>query len=219
MNPRVEQSLGGTSFSPCSTLYLHICSCKYFVLLLKRTEVPTLWSSFLSFMWSVNCILVIWSFWANIYFSVKAYHGHTHSLPAWTEASLATSLYQPLWPHSLLLVTPTPHLQEPEQRCSSGLCSALLHPSQTALFFLCLGSKLSSLPNVLFCVTPSSAYWAQHPLSITSCSTVSLVSEDETIPVIIEGAELCFAQGCVVSPCHSIFSSLMIQPRGAPTQK
>jgi hypothetical protein len=145
MSLQVGQSLDGLSFGLSSTLNLHICSCKYFVLL-KRTEVPTLWSSFLNFMWSVNCILVIWSFWANIYFSVKAYHGHTHSLPAWTEASLATSLYQPLWPHPLLLVTPTPYLQEPEQKCFSGLCSALLHPSQTALFFLCLGSELVKSP-------------------------------------------------------------------------
>ena len=35
--------------------------------LLRRTEVSTLWSSFfLSFMWSVNCILGIPSFGANI---------------------------------------------------------------------------------------------------------------------------------------------------------
>jgi hypothetical protein len=43
--------------------------------LLKRTESSTLWSSvFLSFMWSVNCILDILSFWVNIYLSVSAYH-------------------------------------------------------------------------------------------------------------------------------------------------
>ena len=36
--------------------------CEYFVFL-RSTEAPTIWSSFfLSFMWSVNCILVIWSF-------------------------------------------------------------------------------------------------------------------------------------------------------------
>jgi hypothetical protein len=40
---------------------------------LRRTKVPTLWSSFfLSFMWSVNCIFVIPSFGANL--SVSAYH-------------------------------------------------------------------------------------------------------------------------------------------------
>jgi hypothetical protein len=42
---------------------------------LRRTEAPTLWSSFfLSFIWSVNCILGIPRFWANIDFSVSAYH-------------------------------------------------------------------------------------------------------------------------------------------------
>jgi hypothetical protein len=45
MNPQVGQSLGGLSFSLCSTFYLHICSCEYFVLLLRRTETLTLWSS------------------------------------------------------------------------------------------------------------------------------------------------------------------------------
>ena len=34
MNPQVGQSLDGLSFSFCSTLYLHIYSCKYFVTLL-----------------------------------------------------------------------------------------------------------------------------------------------------------------------------------------
>ena len=43
--------------------------------LLRRTKVSILWSSFfLSFMWSVNCILGILSFWANIYLSVSVYH-------------------------------------------------------------------------------------------------------------------------------------------------
>jgi hypothetical protein len=72
---RVGQTLDGIFFSLCSTLYLHICSCEYFVLLLTRTEAPTLLSFFfLSFMWSVNCILAIWSFGANIHLSVSAYH-------------------------------------------------------------------------------------------------------------------------------------------------
>ena len=74
MNSEVGQSMGGLSFSLCSTLYLHICSSEYFVLLLRRTEAPTLCSSFLlSFMWSVNCILVIWSFGASIHLSVSTY--------------------------------------------------------------------------------------------------------------------------------------------------
>jgi hypothetical protein len=37
-------------------------------------EVSTLWSSFfLSFMWFVNYILSILSFWANIHLSVSTY--------------------------------------------------------------------------------------------------------------------------------------------------
>jgi hypothetical protein len=44
------------------------------LLLLRRTEASTLWSSFFSLMWSVNCILVILNFWANIHLSVCAYH-------------------------------------------------------------------------------------------------------------------------------------------------
>jgi hypothetical protein len=43
--------------------------------LLRKTKAPTLWFSFfLSFMWSVNCILGILSFWANIHLSVSVYH-------------------------------------------------------------------------------------------------------------------------------------------------
>ena len=43
--------------------------------LLKRTEACILWSSFfLSFMWSVNCILGIPNFGDNIHLSVSAYH-------------------------------------------------------------------------------------------------------------------------------------------------
>jgi hypothetical protein len=43
--------------------------------LLRRTKVCILWSSFyLSFIWSVNCILGIWSFWAKIHLSVIDYH-------------------------------------------------------------------------------------------------------------------------------------------------
>jgi hypothetical protein len=40
-----------------------------------RTETPRLWSSlYLSFMWSMSCILGILSFWANIHLSVSANH-------------------------------------------------------------------------------------------------------------------------------------------------
>ena len=47
--------------------------------LLRKTEVSTLWSSiFLSFMWSVNCILGIPSFGANIHLSESAFQRSTH---------------------------------------------------------------------------------------------------------------------------------------------
>ena len=69
------QSLDGLSFSLCSTLYLCISYLKYFPPDLIKTEASTLWSSFfLSFMWCVNCILGIPSFWANIHLSMSAYH-------------------------------------------------------------------------------------------------------------------------------------------------
>jgi hypothetical protein len=42
--------------------------------LLRRIKLSTLWSSFLSFMWFVNCILGILSFWANNHLSVITYH-------------------------------------------------------------------------------------------------------------------------------------------------
>jgi hypothetical protein len=43
--------------------------------LLRRTEAATFCSSFfLSFIWSVNCILGIPSTWANIHLSVSAYY-------------------------------------------------------------------------------------------------------------------------------------------------
>jgi hypothetical protein len=42
--------------------------------LLRRIETFTLWSFFLSFMLSVNCILGILSFWVNIHLSMSVYH-------------------------------------------------------------------------------------------------------------------------------------------------
>ena len=43
--------------------------------LLRRIEVSKLLSSFFfSFMWSMNCIWDILSFWANIHLSVSTYH-------------------------------------------------------------------------------------------------------------------------------------------------
>ena len=75
MNTQVWQYLDDLYFRLCSTLYLHIFSCEYFVLLVRRTEASILWSSFLmSFMGSMNCILVIWSFCANIHLLVSSNH-------------------------------------------------------------------------------------------------------------------------------------------------
>jgi hypothetical protein len=42
--------------------------------LLRRADVPTLWSSFFLSLWSANCILAILSFWANIHLLVSVYH-------------------------------------------------------------------------------------------------------------------------------------------------
>jgi hypothetical protein len=63
-------------FSSVSALHLVFITPSMSILfpLLRRIEVSTLWSSFLIFMWSVNCILGILRFWANIYLSVSAYH-------------------------------------------------------------------------------------------------------------------------------------------------
>jgi hypothetical protein len=53
--------------------------------ILRRIEVFTLWSSFLSLMCFANCVLGILSFWTNIHLSVSAYHvcsfviGFSHS--------------------------------------------------------------------------------------------------------------------------------------------
>jgi hypothetical protein len=65
---QVGKSLNGLSFSLCSTLYLCIFSQDYFVPHSKkdRSDHP-LSSFFLSFMWSVNCIWGIPSFWDNIH--------------------------------------------------------------------------------------------------------------------------------------------------------
>jgi hypothetical protein len=57
------------------TLYPYLLPWTILFPLLRRTKASTLWSSyFLSFMWPMNCILGIPSFWANIHLSVSAYH-------------------------------------------------------------------------------------------------------------------------------------------------
>ena len=66
------QSLIGFAFSLCSTLCPFISSHEYFVLSSKKDRSIHTWSSFfLSFIWSVNCILGSPSFWANIHLSVS----------------------------------------------------------------------------------------------------------------------------------------------------
>jgi hypothetical protein len=78
-------------YTPCFVSVFPTLS--IFFPLLKRIKVPTHWSSFfLSFMWSVNCILAIPSFCANIYLSVSAYH----------VCSLVTEL-----PHSVYFLVPS----------------------------------------------------------------------------------------------------------------
>ena len=75
MDPQVGQTLNGLSLIRGCTLCLCISSHGYFVPLLRRSKVSTLWSSFfLSFMLSMNCILGILGFVANIHVSVNAYH-------------------------------------------------------------------------------------------------------------------------------------------------
>ena len=52
--------------------------------LLRKMEVSTLWSSFfLAFMWSVNCILGMLSFWVDIQLSMSAYHAFIFRLFDW----------------------------------------------------------------------------------------------------------------------------------------
>ena len=75
MGSYLGQFLGGLSFSLCSTLCLCIWTHEYFVTSLRRTEGPTLWSSFfLSFLWFVNCIFSIPSFWNYIHLIGSACH-------------------------------------------------------------------------------------------------------------------------------------------------
>ena len=71
----VGQFLAGHSFSPCLNFVSVTLSMGILFPLLRRIKVTTLWSSFfLSFMWFVNCILGILSFWANIHSFGSAYH-------------------------------------------------------------------------------------------------------------------------------------------------
>ena len=78
MDPQMGQYLGGLSFSLCSTLCSIFPPVSILFPLLRCTEAPTFWSSFfLIFIWSVNCILGISNFGANIYLSVSTYCVHS----------------------------------------------------------------------------------------------------------------------------------------------
>jgi len=62
------QALNGCSFSHCSRLCFPIPSYGYFPPFKEGVGTSTLCSSFfLSFLWSVDCILGNLSFWANIH--------------------------------------------------------------------------------------------------------------------------------------------------------
>ena len=75
MDPQMGQSLDGISFIHCSTLYLHIYSHEYFVPPSKKDQrIHTLIFLLLELHWSVNFILGILCFGANIHLSVSAYH-------------------------------------------------------------------------------------------------------------------------------------------------
>ena len=68
------QPLDGLSFSPAPHFVSVFPPVSILFSLLRRTEISTLWCSFfLSFMWSVNCIVGILSFLPNIHLSVSAY--------------------------------------------------------------------------------------------------------------------------------------------------
>jgi hypothetical protein len=75
IDPQVEQSMGGHSFS----LYFTLCLCnsfhRYFVSPSKKGLcIHTLVFPLLEFHVFVNCILGILRFWANIHLSASAYH-------------------------------------------------------------------------------------------------------------------------------------------------
>ena len=88
--------------------------------LLRRTEISTVWSSFfLSFMWSVNCILGILNFWANIHLSVNmhlkwlictCYPQHIHSLmPGTSQILTCLRCYQECASNETMQVIDTGH--------------------------------------------------------------------------------------------------------------
>jgi hypothetical protein len=62
--------------SPSAPHFIPIFTCMNILFpFLRRTKESTLWTYFfLNFMWSVNYILGISTFWANIHLSVNTYH-------------------------------------------------------------------------------------------------------------------------------------------------
>jgi len=72
LDPQVGQALNGHFFSLCSKLFVSISPPMNILFpLLRRTEASRFWSSFfLSFMWSVDCILGNLSFGANIHYKL-----------------------------------------------------------------------------------------------------------------------------------------------------
>jgi hypothetical protein len=73
MDPQVRHSLDGISFSLCSTFVSIYAPVRIVFPLLRRAKALTFWSSFfLRFMLSVNWILGILKFWANIHLSMSA---------------------------------------------------------------------------------------------------------------------------------------------------
>jgi hypothetical protein len=73
MDPPVGESLDGLSFSFFLYSCLHICSHEYFVPLSKKDRsTHNLAFLLIELHWSLNCILGILSFWANIHLPVSA---------------------------------------------------------------------------------------------------------------------------------------------------
>jgi hypothetical protein len=78
--------------------------------LLRRTELCTLWFFFfLNFMWSLNYISGIASFWANIHLSVSGYHvcsfviGYTLDISSLSDVGLVKIFFQSVGCHLVLL--------------------------------------------------------------------------------------------------------------------
>ena len=69
MNPQLGQSLDGLSFSLCSKLYLHICFCEYFILLLT-SNIISISQSILILILDISGVQVIWDCWSSYWFAL-----------------------------------------------------------------------------------------------------------------------------------------------------